>query len=236
MIYVVIIALWAAVLIPMWLRRHDQVSEVRSTARFSDAMRSLSRADDPQRDEPQVRAAPMTHAARRRTVVLLSLSGLVAVALAGAALGSLPRWLPLVTALLLGAYLVAAALTAPQRAVARTAATRTHVSMPARREHEVAAKQSVDDWETWNAWDDEDDESWSPVPQTIPTYVTAPRASAVPRPIDRAHPGEWTGTAMVDAANRMRASIREAADARSQTAEIPVIEAELPPAAKAAGA
>ena len=42
LIYVVIIALWAAVLIPIWLRRHDQISEVRSTARFSSAMKSLS--------------------------------------------------------------------------------------------------------------------------------------------------------------------------------------------------
>lgn len=40
-IYVVIIALWAAVLIPIWLRRHDQISEVRSTARFSSAMKTL---------------------------------------------------------------------------------------------------------------------------------------------------------------------------------------------------
>ena len=31
LIYVVIIALWVAVLIPMWLRRHDQVSEVIAT-------------------------------------------------------------------------------------------------------------------------------------------------------------------------------------------------------------
>ena len=41
LIYVVIIALWAAVLIPIWLRRHDQISEVRSTARFSSAMNKL---------------------------------------------------------------------------------------------------------------------------------------------------------------------------------------------------
>ncbi len=43
LIYVVIIALWAAVLIPIWLRRHDQISEVRSTARFSSAMKSLGK-------------------------------------------------------------------------------------------------------------------------------------------------------------------------------------------------
>ena len=48
LIYLVIIALWAAVLIPVWLRRHDQISEVRSTARFSSAMNSLGgRQQDP---------------------------------------------------------------------------------------------------------------------------------------------------------------------------------------------
>ena len=47
LIYLVIIALWAAVLIPMWLRRHDQISEVRSTARFSSAMRSLGSHEQP---------------------------------------------------------------------------------------------------------------------------------------------------------------------------------------------
>ena len=42
MIYIVIVALWAALLIPMWLRRHDRISEVRSTKRFNTAMASLS--------------------------------------------------------------------------------------------------------------------------------------------------------------------------------------------------
>ena len=42
LIYVVIIALWAAVLIPIWLRRHDQVSQTRSTQKFSTAMKSLA--------------------------------------------------------------------------------------------------------------------------------------------------------------------------------------------------
>ena len=42
LIYVVIIALWAAVLIPIWLRRHDQVSQTRSTQKFTSAMKSLA--------------------------------------------------------------------------------------------------------------------------------------------------------------------------------------------------
>lgn len=38
---------WAAVLVPMWLRRHDAVTESRSVDRFSTAMRVLSRRPPP---------------------------------------------------------------------------------------------------------------------------------------------------------------------------------------------
>jgi hypothetical protein len=68
----------------------------------------------------------------------------------------------------------------------------------------------------------------------LPTYVTAPRASQVPRPIDKARPGEWTGSAMVEAAQEMRdASAAQAAEIAAVeaayddiTAEIPVITAD----------
>lgn len=45
LIYAVIVLVWAAVLIPMWLRHHDEVSETRSADRFSRAMHTLSRRD-----------------------------------------------------------------------------------------------------------------------------------------------------------------------------------------------
>lgn len=38
-----LVVVWAAVLVPMWLRRHDAVTESRSVDRFSTAMRVLSR-------------------------------------------------------------------------------------------------------------------------------------------------------------------------------------------------
>ena len=58
MIYVVIVALWAALLIPMWLRRHDRSSEDRSTKRFISAMASLSSDAHPVvRNSPAHRAA-----------------------------------------------------------------------------------------------------------------------------------------------------------------------------------
>ena len=43
LIYATIVVLWAAVLVPMWLRRHDDVTESRSVDRFQGAMRTLSR-------------------------------------------------------------------------------------------------------------------------------------------------------------------------------------------------
>lgn len=42
-IYAAIVVMWAVVLVPMWLRRHDAVTETRSVDKFSTAMRTLSR-------------------------------------------------------------------------------------------------------------------------------------------------------------------------------------------------
>lgn len=42
-IYAAIVVMWAVVLVPMWLRRHDAATESRSVDRFSTAMRTLSR-------------------------------------------------------------------------------------------------------------------------------------------------------------------------------------------------
>jgi hypothetical protein len=42
-ILAVIVVMWAVVLVPMWLRRHDAATESRSVDRFSTAMRVLSR-------------------------------------------------------------------------------------------------------------------------------------------------------------------------------------------------
>ena len=43
LVYAVIVALWAAVLVPIWLRRHDDASVTRSADKYSRAMRTLSR-------------------------------------------------------------------------------------------------------------------------------------------------------------------------------------------------
>jgi hypothetical protein len=40
-----LVAMWAVVLVPMWLRRHDEVEETRSLDRFNTAMHTLSRRE-----------------------------------------------------------------------------------------------------------------------------------------------------------------------------------------------
>jgi hypothetical protein len=271
LIYVVIIALWAAVLIPMWLRRHDQISEVRSTARFSSAMKSLGSQGQVQyatdsypldsrslemslptrrTPDPEVRMSRPTSerpalgldpdyerelvrqsAATRRAVVLGTLTLILLACLVLAIVGVLPRWAPMVAALPVVAFVLAASMTSSARSGAQSQRRQSGTPSTPRMAAPVAtsAAQTDDDWETWNAWDDED--SWDAVPTTLPTYVTAPRASAVPRGIDRARPGEWTGEAMVETARAMRSRSATAGmdasdvDHGAQTAEIPVVRA-----------
>lgn len=274
LIYVVIIALWAAVLIPIWLRRHDHISEVRSTARFSSAMKSLGtpgqvryasgdpdfdatfmetqrierpsapmRASDrearmprPTSDRPAEGLDPSYErelvrqaAATRRAVVLGALTVLLVLALLFALIGMLPKWAPVVAAIPVVAFVIATAMTASQRTASRPARRAEAPRRPERVETAPpAAAVAEDDWENWNAWDDED--SWEPVPTTLPTYVGAPRASAVPRPIDKAYPKEWTGEAMVETAQAMRSRPRSAplaapadVDYGAATTEIPAV-------------
>jgi membrane protein implicated in regulation of membrane protease activity len=93
LIYVAIVALWAAVLIPMWLRRHDD-DQARRIERHRVAMGTLARISD---DAESAQGA----AARRRRVVIAAAATVGALATAGWIAGLLPgvvailMWLPL---------------------------------------------------------------------------------------------------------------------------------------------
>ncbi|MFE1992072.1 divisome protein SepX/GlpR [Streptomyces parvulus] len=69
LIYAVIVGAWAAYLVPMWLRRQDELNEARPTERFSTAIRLLSgragmerRYAKDQRSRPADEAEPDTDA------------------------------------------------------------------------------------------------------------------------------------------------------------------------------
>ena len=163
----------------------------------------------------------------RRGIILGLLTAVLVLTLVLAFVSVIPRWLPILFALPVIAFVVAAALTSSQRAASmarqRTRPVRQRRDLRKEMDEVLAATvtSADDDWENWNAWDEE----WEAVPATLPTYVNAPRASAVPRPIDRSRPGEWTGEAMVEAARTARRPriTFDDVDSRANTAEIPVV-------------
>lgn len=242
LIYAVIIGLWAAVLIPIWLKRQDQVSEVRSTARFSSAMRSLgdhanSESDRQVRHDREFtspRDRSRAKAAKRRSMVLAALTSLTAMALIGMVLGFIPTFVAITAGILLSAFLVITMLTASKRdqASARSVST----SKRAYREfHEVEEareprkeqrprtraelqKSELDEFANWDPWEEEA-RGWDAVPQTLPSYITSPRATAIPRNIERN--GDWSGESMLDLVNKVQQDrVTNVSDA---TAEIPII-------------
>ncbi|MGQ4425213.1 hypothetical protein ACN6LL_007947, partial [Streptomyces violaceoruber] len=65
LIYAVIVGAWAAYLVPMWLRRQDELNEARPTERFSTAIRLLSgRAGMERRYAKDLRSRPANEAGR----------------------------------------------------------------------------------------------------------------------------------------------------------------------------
>ncbi|NDH14017.1 MAG: hypothetical protein EBY47_02870 [Actinobacteria bacterium] len=255
LIYVVIIALWAAVLIPIWLRRHDQISEVRSTARFSSAMKSLGKNEKSGRSarrgsSPGRPTSPAQEAAaKRRAVVMGILSAALAVVLALAVVGLVPRLAPIVLAVVVLTYVIAASMASSRRSagadrrsmaddesleygideyddeyddelesdfqddyrevayadrVADVAYPRSRGARPtSKRVRDAQMAAAMDDFLSWDPWEGEQsEEGWSAVPTTLPTYVNAPRATRVRRPIERDR--DWSGQAMVEVARTMR--------------------------------
>jgi hypothetical protein len=156
LIYAVIVGLWAVVLVPMWLRRHDESSESRSVDRFEGAMRTLSRrsgsADRREVLVPRRASVPLRPdgvpaqdaravAATRRRRTGLALLGLLLVTVGLGMLGVLPIWLVVVPLLLVAGFGWQSHV-ATQRAAARaTAARRVRAAQSRRlREESVGAR------------------------------------------------------------------------------------------------
>ena len=129
LIYVAIIALWAAVLIPIWLRRHES-DEIKAVDRFDGAMRALRGFRRGSRGsvdtEVSVKGSwrnerSVSSPAARRRKVLVSLAAAFVVAAVTWILGWLPIWAPL----LVVALVVAFVFLARKQVAAETRATRT---------------------------------------------------------------------------------------------------------------
>lgn len=202
LIYVAIVAAWAAYLVPLWLRRHDEVSRQKSLERYSSAMRVLSREADGgyvarRRDEPprvlapspkrsaaQFRARRAAAVRRRRVLSLLMLTWASVGALAVFAL--VPRWTAAVPAVLIVTFLVLV-----RRSVRRARRDRSEpIAAPARKatrldvsyaygsaSAETVAEPTVE-VKTPSADEPAASEEglWDPVPVTLPIYVYKEKA------------------------------------------------------------
>ncbi len=242
-IYLVIAGMWALVLVPMWLKQHDEARESKSADRFARAMGTLRRSrgetDASQREVlmpgrssqvretqvvvtgPRAEQSPAAKAATRRRRTLFVLLGLLTVVLALGAAKVVPLLAALAPLALVLGFLVVA-----RRQVTRAADIRVRQE---RRTALAEAARAADERYTTGAtaarrggramdpapMSDRrgelqadapyvaatgTDDAWHAVPTTLPTYVTAPRATKMPRVIDLTHPGAWTGAAMVEQA------------------------------------
>jgi hypothetical protein len=184
-IYAVIVVLWAAVLVPMWLRRHDEVTESRSVDRFQGAMRTLSRREPggdrrevlvprrsatralPDGAADQMSAAAQAAVRRRRTV--LALAGVTVLLVVLGALKVIPLWAaPLPFVLLLG--FLAQASMSTRRARARELAARRSRATAQRRARVAAAERAV---------------ATGRYPEPAESERPAERAAATERPFDQ---------------------------------------------------
>jgi hypothetical protein len=267
LLYAAIIGMWALVLVPMWLRRHDEAQESKSADRFARAMGTLRRGDAgsigggatrevlmPGRPRSvretqvvvtnagsEISAAAAAAGRRRRVLVLLGvlLAGWVVLVL----LHVVPRLTLVVPVLLVGGFLVVArrqvALAADLRRrqarrvtlaeAARAAEARYGAGeSQARRGGRVVAPSSASATMVVTHVDVPIErvvvaDSWHAVPTTLPTYVTAPRATTMPRVIDLTTPGSWSGAAMVEQARETLATEQVAeGQMRVETFEIAV--------------
>ena len=184
-------------------------------------------------------------AAKRRAVVMGILSAALAVVLTLAVVGLVPRWAPIVLAVVVLTYVLAASMTSSRRSVgadrrsmaddesleygideyddefesefeedyrevayadrvADVAYPRSRGTRPtSKRVRDAQMAAAMDDFLSWDPWEGEQsEERWSAVPTTLPTYVNAPRATRVRRPIERDR--DWSGQAMVEVARTMR--------------------------------
>jgi hypothetical protein len=222
LVYLAIIALWAAFLIP-WLSRHrDELHGRRSGDRYQRAMDSLAKASDDQQDEDDhaddllaedvgPAASPLPTPAQAMAIVgaLLGRSGssgrvvrrrrrvlaVLGAGFAAAVAGTLAGYLPGVAPVAFAGLLVVY-LTVLVRTAARPA-TEGWAATGASDEHREAARRAQRQAQALlrarqSAAASGESGRWDAVPTTLPTYVTKPKAAKVPRVVDLTAPARGT--------------------------------------------
>ena len=244
LIYVAIIAVWAVVLVPIWLRRHDHLDSTRSVDRFSRSLQALAQRDsilgiplpeatDAPADPDQAEAAPEVIRVTRRGKQAAAGRGSGDSARANSkpragraagrrriVLGLLGVGFAVVAGLVVRGVLLPIALLAPTvLIVGFLVAARRQVRAARRRpapSPRATTSQPVPSAPQRRPDVSAPGATWEARPATLPTYVTAPPAAGFPRVIDTATPGAWTAAAMLERAQQQKARAERMAAAKAE--------------------
>lgn len=241
LVFACIVVGWAAYMVPLALRRYDEVARESSVESLPSLSRVIRRATGRADDTPQTReveeapvaAAPVRAprpritresariAAQRRRRVLITLLTTLVITILAASLGYAPRWSVAAPGALIAAWLVACRVQVRREyglgRVATTAPARAGVAHARKADEEETVVLSgldedvdpgrphvmLDEPLQADALEEKlaiavpsmsttGEALWDPLPVTLPTYVTKPRAGRTVRTIDFDQPGTWT--------------------------------------------
>ena len=192
LLYLIVIAMWAVVLLPIWLKRHDQAA----------AEKELNELAPNQNTWRWQQREPMTARqlgfVRRRRVAMVLASVLVATLVLGAA-GKISMFWIAAPLLLVAAFGFAAALNTSNTARSSKSvinpsdyAPLTKPAAPVHRTEIVALTNAVT----------QTTRTWQPIETPLPSYVNAAKATKYSRMLDAEKP--WTGQDMVEQAEILR--------------------------------
>ncbi len=196
LLYLIVIAMWAVVLVPIWLKGHDK-------AHIEKKLEALGEAAPKCRLRQREELTPAQRAfVRRRRTLMGLLTSLIGSVLLSAS-GAIPIFVVLLPAGALTAFVVAAirkarAVTTRESKMQQMrraqGASSVHVSTEVVQQVQVQTQTAVA----------ANPRAWRPAEAYTPSYVTAPRATPLPRVLDAKKP--WTADDMLEQAAVMRAS------------------------------
>jgi hypothetical protein len=193
LLYLIVVVMWAAVLVPIWLKSHDR-------AQAEKGLREEGELTQKWRWQQRDPISPRQLAfVRRRRVAMTLFTALVAVSILSATGRISFYWIALPSLLIIGFTAVAArnARNAPrsrrQSETQDETSPRTQAAVPDHRTEIVSLTETVT----------ETRRTWQPIETPLPSYVMAEKATAYSRVIDSEKP--WTGQDMVEQAELLKA-------------------------------